>query len=134
MNKYIMEPITAAVVATILITKALEKSGEKLGELVMEKMGQSIAKIRQHSPKTAITLEAGDAQVLNLDQEVIAAIPAESIFTEFLAAANLEQNAKFQEKFQALKTDSIINIIGKQLNITQGGAGNTQINKNTFNL
>jgi hypothetical protein len=129
-----MEPITATVAATILITKALERSGEKLGELVMEKMGQSIAKIRQHSPKTAIALEAGDAQVLNLDREVIAAIPAESIFTEFLAAANLEQNAKFQEKFQALKTDSIIKIIGKQINITQGGTGNTQINKNTFNL
>jgi hypothetical protein len=134
MNKYIMEPITAMVVATILITKALEKSGEKLGELVIDKVGQSINKIRQHSPETAIALEAGDTDVLNLDRAMLTQLPVEPIFTELLDAADSEQNAKFKEKFQALKTDSMINIIGKQINITQGGTSNTQINKNTFNF
>jgi hypothetical protein len=127
MSKYIMEPITATVVATILITKALEKSGEKLGELVMEKMLQSIAKIRQYSPETARALEAGDTQVLNLDKGVLM-IPSNPIFAEFLAAADAEKNTEFQEKFQAVKAGGTINIIGKQINLNQDGTGNTQTN------
>jgi hypothetical protein len=123
-----MEPITTTVIATILITKVLEKSGEKLGELLIEKMGQSIAKIRQHSPETALALEAGNTQVLNLYRGVLPYIPSDPIFGEFLVAADTEKNTEFQEKFQSVKTGGTINIIGKQININQDGTSNNQTN------
>ncbi|MFM2303260.1 MAG: hypothetical protein RLZZ135_669 [Cyanobacteriota bacterium] len=122
-----MVPLTETVIATILLTKALEKSGEKLGEALMNMMGRAIAKIFLHSPEIATALESGDPQILNLDRDLIEKIPAEPIFTEFLDAADSEKNAKFLEKFQALKADTRI-AIGKQINIMQKGEGNTQEN------
>jgi hypothetical protein len=121
---------TAMTIATIFLKKGLEKSGEKFGEAMSTKVGQAIDRIRQHSPEVAIALEAGDEQVLKLSPEVLAKIPADPIFAELLATADAEQNKTFQEKFQAVQAGGTINIIGKQINIDQGGTGNTQ--NNTF--
>jgi hypothetical protein len=129
-----IDPTVAITISTIFLTKTLEGSGEELGKVLLGIVGQSISKIFQYSAKIARALESGDPQVLNLDKEVLAQIPSDPIFAELLDAASAEQNAKFKEKFQALKADNITNIIGKQINITQGGTGNTQINKNTFNF
>jgi hypothetical protein len=126
-----MDPITTAI-ATIFFTKALEKTGEKFGEGMMEKVGQVIAKIRKHSPKTAKLLESGDSEVLDIGTAVLEEIPPDPIFAELLEAAEGEENRTFQEKFQAVKAGGMINIIGKQVNVDQGGTGNTQ--NNTFNL
>ena len=124
-----MEPITTAI-ATIFLTKALEKTGEKFGEGMMEKMGEAIAKIRKHSPKTAKLLESGDAEVLDIGTAVLEEIPADPVFAEVIEAAEKEKNEEFQEKFQAVKAGGTINIIGKQINISQDGIGGTQ--NNTF--
>jgi hypothetical protein len=97
-----MEPITATVVATILITKVLEKSGDKLGEVLTNKMGQAINKIRQYSPETAIALESGDTQILNLDQGVLAEIPSDKIFGEFLVAF-AEENALLRQNLEEIQ-------------------------------
>jgi hypothetical protein len=121
---------TAMTIATIFLKKGLEKSGEKFGEAMSTKVGQAIDRIRQYSPEVAIALEAGDEQVLKLSPEVLAKIPADPIFAELLATADAEQNKTFQEKFQAVQAGGTINIIGKQINIDQGGTGNTQ--NNTF--
>ena len=79
------------------------------------KVRQAIDKIRQHSPEMAIALEVGDEKVLKLSPEVLAKIPA-------------EPNEVFREKLQVVKAGGTINIIGKQINIDQGGIGNTQTN------
>ncbi len=122
-----MEPIFTAI-ATIFFTKALEKTGEKFGEGMMEKVGQAIAKIRQHSPKTAKLLESGDTEVLDIGTAVLEEIPADPIFAEVVAAAEGEKNAVFQEKFQAMKAGGTVNIIGKQINLNQGGTNSTYTN------
>jgi hypothetical protein len=122
-----IDPVIATI-ATIFLTKALEGSGEKFGEMMITKVGQAIDRIRQHSPEVAIALEAGDEQVLNLSPEVLAKIPADPVFAELLAVADAEPNKVFRKKFQAVQAGGTINIIGKQININQGGTGNTQTN------
>ena len=52
------------------------------------------------------------------------------IFAEVIMAADVEKNGEFKEKFQAVKAGGIINMIGKQINVTQSGNNNTQ--NNTF--
>jgi hypothetical protein len=96
--------------------------------MMITKVGQAIDRIRQHSPEVAIALEAGDEKVLKLSPEVLAKIPAAPVFAELLAAADAEPNKVFREKFQAVQAGGTINIIGKQINIDQGGTGNTQTN------
>jgi hypothetical protein len=100
-----MEPITIVLttISTIFFTKALEKSGEKFGEAVMDKMGKSIAKISQHSPETAIALEAGNTKVLNLDRGILAQIPAEPIFAEFLVAVDADENDLLRQKLEEIQ-------------------------------
>lgn len=122
-----METVMLAI-ATIFLTKALEKSGEMFGEGLITKTGQAITKIRHYSPETAKALEAGDPKVLNLNPTVLEKIPPDPIFAELVTAAGAEKNATFQEKFQAIKAGGNINIIGKQITITQNGTGNTQTN------
>jgi hypothetical protein len=45
-----------------------------------------------------------------------------------VATADVEENTTFQEKYQAVKAGGTINIIGKQINISQNGSNNTQNN------
>jgi hypothetical protein len=128
-----MEPVTiATAIAIIFLTKALEKTGEKFGEATLAKIGQMIAHIRKHSPETAKVLEAGDPKVLNLGTAVLEQIPSDPVYAELLAAAEAEENVAFQEKFLAVKAGGTINIIGKQISVSQSGTGNTQTN--TFSL
>ncbi|CAN1210635.1 hypothetical protein TUMEXPCC7403_10595 [Tumidithrix helvetica PCC 7403] len=128
-----MDPLTVATtIGIIFLTKALEKSGEKFGEATIAKVGQAIAKIREHSPETAKALEAGNPTVLNLGKAVLEEIPPDPIFTELVAAADAEENQEFKEKFQAVKAGGTITIIGKQINVSQAGTNNTQ--NNTFTL
>ena len=129
-----LDPVTATtVIATIFLTKALEKSGEKFGEATIATIGKSIAHIRKHSPETAKALEAADPSVLNLGVAELEKIqPDLAVFAELVAAADAEENATFQEKFQAVKAGGTITIIGKQINVTQGGTGNTQTNSFTL--
>lgn len=126
-----MDPITTAI-ATIFLTKALEKTGENFGEGTIAKVGEAIAKIRKHSPETAKLLESGDAKVLDNGTAVLKDISPDPIFAELVEEAGKEENTTFQEKFQAVKAGGTINIIGKQIAITQGGTGNIQ--NNTLNL
>ncbi|AFZ27513.1 hypothetical protein Cylst_5502 [Cylindrospermum stagnale PCC 7417] len=124
-----MEPTTLALaIATIFLTKALEKSGENFSDGFTKKIGEVLAKIRKHSPETATALAAADPQVLNLDKTVLEQIPPDPIFAELVDTADAEKNATFQDKFQAVKTGGTINIIGKQITVTQAGTGNTQTN------
>lgn len=126
------DPITLTI-ATIFLTKALEKAGEKFGEGTIAKVGNAIAQIGKHSPETAKALEAGDPSVLNLGVAELEKIqPDPAVFAELVAAADAEENASFQEKFQAVKAGGTIDIIGKQINVTQGGTGNTQTNSFTL--
>lgn len=125
-----MEPVTTAVISTIFLTKALERSGERFSDAMIDIMKKVIDKIRQYSPETAVALESGDEKILNLERDVPVNIPADLIFEEFLATAEIEQSTKFQKKYQAIKSSSNIKIIGKQLNFTQSGDGNIQ--NNTF--
>ena len=129
-----LDPVTATtVIATVFLTKALEKSGEKFAEATIATIGKSIAQIGKHSPETAKALEADDPSVLNLGVAELEKIqPDLAVFAELVAAADAEENATFQEKFQAVKAGGTITIIGKQINVTQGGTGNTQTNSFTL--
>jgi hypothetical protein len=105
----------ATTIATIFLTKALEGSGEELGKLLLSKVSQSISKIFQYSPKIAIALQSGDSQVLNLDEEVLAQIPPDPIFAEFLAAADVEQNAAFQKRLSDVKAGRILQVMANDI-------------------
>lgn len=129
LSKDIMEPATLALtIATIFLTKALEKSGENFSDSLTKTIGEAIAKIRKHSPTTATALETGEPQALNLDADTLAQIPEDPIFAELVNTADAEANPTFQEKFQAVKAGGTINIIGRQITISQAGSGNTQNN------
>jgi hypothetical protein len=107
-----MEPISiATTIAVLFLTKALEKTGEKFGEGIVGKMGAAIAKIRHHSPETAAALEAGDKKVLELDAAALAKIPAETIFAEFVAAADAEPNVALQAKLPDVKAGKIVQVM-----------------------
>ena len=126
-----MEPITlATAIATIFLTGVLQKQGENFSDFFMQKVGEALAVIRKHSPETATALAAGNPEVLSLKPEVLQQIPSDPIFAELVATADAEKNTTFQEKYQAVKAGGTINIIGKQINISQAGTGNTQ--NNTF--
>ena len=124
-----MEPITlATAIATIFLTGVLQKQGENFSDFFMQKVGEALAVISKHSPETATALAAGNPEVLSLKPEVLQQIPSNPIFAELVATADIEENATFKEKYQAVKAGGTINIIGKQINITQNGSGNTQNN------
>ena len=126
-----MEPITlATAITTIFLTGVLQKQGENFSDVLMQKVGKVIAIIRKHSPDTAAALTADNPEVLSLKPEVLQQIPDDPIFAELVATADVEENATFQEKYQAVKAGGTINIIGNQINISQAGTGNTQ--NNTF--
>jgi hypothetical protein len=126
-----MDPITlVSAITTIFLTGVLQKQGENFSDVLMQKVGKAIAIIRKHSPDTAAALTAGNPEVLSLKPEVLQQIPDDPIFAELVATADVEENATFQEKYQAVKAGGTINIIGKQINISQAGTGNTQ--NNTF--
>ena len=126
-----MDPITlATAITTIFLTGVLQKQGENFSDVLMQKVGKVIAIIRKHSPDTAAALTAGNPEVLSLKPEVLQQIPDDPIFAELVATADVEENATFQEKYQAVKAGGTINIIGNQINISQAGTGNTQ--HNTF--
>ena len=122
-----MDPITlATAITTIFLTAVLQKQGENFSDILMQKVGEALAVIRKHSPETAAALETGNPEVLSLNSEVLQQIPSNPIFAELVATADTEENTTFQEKYQAVKAGGTINIIGKQINISQAGTGNTQ--------
>jgi len=124
-----MEPITlATAITTIFLTGVLQKQGENFSDFFMQKVGEVLAVIRKHSPETAAALETGNPEVLSLNSEVLKQIPSNPIFAELVATADVEENTTFQEKYQAVKAGGTINIIGKQINISQNGSNNTQNN------
>jgi hypothetical protein len=126
-----MEPITlVTAITTIFLTGVLQKQGENFSDVLMQKVREALAVIRKHSPETATALAAGNPEVLSLKPEVLQQIPSDPIFAELVATADAEKNTTFQEKYQAVKAGGTINIIGKQINISQSGTGNTQ--NNTF--
>ncbi|WP_413171635.1 hypothetical protein [Anabaena azotica] len=124
-----MEPITVATaMITIFLTGVLQKQGEDFSDALKQKVREALAKIRNHSPETATALAAGNPEALNLNPEVLKQIPPDPIFAELVATADVEENATFADKYQALKSGGTINIIGKQINISQAGTGGTQTN------
>jgi hypothetical protein len=124
-----MEPITlATAITTIFLTGVLQKQGENFSDFFMQKVGEVLAVIRKHSPETAAALETGNPEVLSPNSEVLQQIPSDPIFAELVATADVEENTTFQEKYQAVKAGGTINIIGKQINISQNGSNNTQNN------
>lgn len=124
-----MDPITlATAITTIFLTAVLQKQGENFSDVLMQKVGKALAVIRKHSPDTAAALAAGNPEVLSLKPEILAQIPSDPIFAELVATADVENNTTFQEKYQAAKAGGTINIIGKQINISQDGSNNTQNN------
>ncbi|MEY2914703.1 MAG: hypothetical protein RLZZ184_4012 [Cyanobacteriota bacterium] len=126
-----MDPITlATAITTIFLTGVLQKQGENFSDVLMQKVGKALDFIRKHSPDTAAALAAGNPEVLSLKPEILAQIPSDPIFAELVATADVENNTTFQEKYQAAKAGGTINIIGKQINISQDGSNNTQ--NNTF--
>ncbi len=126
-----MDPITlATAITTIFLTGVLQKQGENFSDVLMQKVRDALAVIRKHSPDTAAALAAGNPEVLSLKPEILAQIPSDPIFAELVATADVENNTTFQEKYQAAKAGGTINIIGKQINISQDGSNNTQ--NNTF--
>ncbi|HEY9626259.1 MAG TPA: hypothetical protein V6C84_03070 [Coleofasciculaceae cyanobacterium] len=52
-----MEPLTAAMIGTLILTKAFEKTGEKLGEKVLAEGGKLLALLRHKAPETAGAIE-----------------------------------------------------------------------------
>lgn len=126
-----MDTITlTTAITTIFLTAVLQKQGENFSDFFLQKVRDAVAVIRKHSPDTAIALEAGNPEVLSLKSEILQQIPSDPIFAELVATADAEKNTTFQEKYQAVKAGGTINIIGKQINISQAGTGNTQ--HNTF--
>jgi hypothetical protein len=112
-----MEPIStiATTITTIFLTKALEKSGESFGDAVVEKMRQVIKKIRSYSPETATAIEAGDVQLLNLSEDILATIPPDPIFAEFVAVVEAEPNAVLHTKFLEMKAGKIFQVMASDI-------------------
>ena len=124
-----MDPITlATAITTIFLTAVLQKQGENFSDILMQKVGKALDFISKHSPNTAAALTVGNPEVLSLNSEVLKQIPSNPIFAELVATADVEENTTFQEKYQAVKAGGTINIIGKQINISQNGSNNTQNN------
>lgn len=126
-----MDTITlTTAITTIFLTTVLQKQGENFSDFFLQKVRNALAVIRKHSPDTAAALEADNPEVLSLKPEVLQQIPSDPIFAELVDTADAQENTTFQEKYQAVKAGGTINIIGKQINISQAGTGNTQ--HNTF--
>lgn len=130
-----MDPASIAfTIGTIFLTKALEKSGEKFGEATIAKLGQSLAKIRQHSPETAMAIEAGDPQVLNLGTATLEQIPVDPIFTELAAALDAETNQELRKKLAELKQTAVQNPnkLAEKIGIVAQAHSNVRVDNLSF--
>ena len=111
-----MDPITlATAITTIFLTAVLQKQGENFSDILMQKVGKALDFIRKHSPNTAAALTAGNPEVLSLNSEVIKQIPANPIFAELVATADVEENTTFQEKYQAVKAGTIVQVMATDI-------------------
>ena len=51
-----VEPISAAVIATLIATKAFEKTGDKLGEGVWALVSKFLSTLKRKDPATAVAI------------------------------------------------------------------------------
>ena len=92
----VMEPLTAAALATLLITKMVEKLGASLGEKIPDlggKVWEQVTKLKDlmkaKSPETAAVLEAaGSAPMLIDSQPQVFGLPVLTEKVESLAVAD----------------------------------------------
>lgn len=111
-----MDPITlATAITTIFLTAVLQKQGENFSDILMQKVGKALDFIRKHSPNTAAALTVGNPEVLSLNSEVLKQIPSNPIFAELLATADVEENTTFQEKYQAVKAGTIVQVMATDI-------------------
>lgn len=99
-----MEPLTTAAIAigSVVATKALEKTGEKVGEVLWDKTGQFLVKLRKYSPQTVVALEKAPEQPLDYGKAVID--------VESAAQADAEVAQAAQELAAAAKAETPSNL------------------------
>lgn len=128
-----MEPLTTAAIAigSVVATKALEKTGEKVGEVLWDKTGQFLVKLRKHSPQTVVAIEKAPEQPLDYGKAVIdveSAAQADpevaQAAQELAAAAKAEPNPKFAEILAMPNLQKLADKIGQV--VMPGGTGNIQ--------
>ncbi|MEA5514842.1 hypothetical protein [Nodularia sp. UHCC 0506] len=128
-----MEPLTTAAIAigSVVATKALEKTGEKVGEVLWDKTGQFLVKLRKHFPQTVIAIEKAPEQPLDYGKaliEVESAAQADpevaQAAQELAAAAKAEPNPKFAEILAMPNLQKLADKIGQV--VMPGGTGNIQ--------
>lgn len=66
-----IEPLTAATIATLVLTKAFEKTGEKLGEKVLEESGKLARLLHHKFPGIATAIEQSQQQFLDEGQSIL---------------------------------------------------------------
>ncbi|WP_414549536.1 hypothetical protein [Anabaena sp. CCY 0017] len=128
-----MEPLTTAAIAigSVVATKALEKTGEKVGEVLWDKTGQFLVKLRKHSPQTVVAIEKAPEQPLDYGKALIEVESAAQAnpevaqaAQELAAAAKAEPNPKFAEILAMPNLQKLADKIGQV--VMPGGTGNIQ--------
>ncbi len=140
-----MEPITWAVLLTLVATKATEKIGEQVGEGTIAAANHLLEVLRRRSPKTARRLElAGgsgkddvmDAEIIEEVMRVAATEPDVQTAVEATAAAvaadpaSLQTLTKLADKAAVIQMGKGDNFAGDQV---AGDKIGTQINHITNN-
>ncbi len=128
-----MEPLTTAAIAigSVVATKALEKTGEKVCDVLWDKTGQFLVKLRKHSPQTVVAIEKAPEQPLDYGKAVIEVESAAQAdpevaqaAQELAAAAKAEPNPKFAEILAMPNLQKLADKIGQV--VMPGGTGNIQ--------
>ena len=95
-----MEPVTLAVVLTLLVTKATEKVGEQMGEGAIAAAKHLLSTLKKRSPDTAKRLEAApepteenviDVEIIQEVQQAAANDPEVKAAVDRAAAAMKQQ-------------------------------------------
>ena len=94
-----MEPLSTAAIAigSVVATKALETTGEKVGEVLCDKTGKFLVKLRKHSPHTVTAIEEAPEEPLDYNK-VVAEV-------ESAARADSEVYQAMEELVAAAKVD-----------------------------
>jgi hypothetical protein len=129
-----MEPITWALLLTLVATKATEKVGEQIGEGAIASAKQLLAVLRRRSPDTVRRLEAagesGAADVIDVEiiEEVMRVAAAEPEVQSAVAATEAAVAAE-PASLQALQN---LTKLAEKIGVVNLGNVQTQTFNQTF--
>ena len=126
-----MEPLTAAVIGTLILTKAFEKSGEKLGEKVMAEGGKLLALLKRKAPETAGAI-ATVAQQPALAEQQPETYGAPALTQQMEAAAAADPEIKLALQAVADAANAQPSMVQNMTKLAEKIGFNIQGGSNTF--